>query len=61
MIHLSIGKTGWRVIGDAVEGGWGQTLRLALVIVTLATLVPSVLVCAGVAGSWLAQSANSIF
>lgn len=53
MVSANVGKEGWRVIGSAVESGWGQTLRLVLVILALGLGAVSALLFLLVAGGWL--------
>lgn len=42
---MKLSKSGWRVVSEAVESGWGQTLRLLVLIVAFAVLLLAVLVC----------------
>ncbi len=55
MTPLKLGKSGWHVIGAAVEDGWGQTLRLALLLFLASLLMVAILVCAHVAVGWLSD------
>jgi len=61
MIPFRLSKAGWRVIEGAVEGGWGQTVRLVFVMLAFAVLLVTALIFAGAFGGLVVDAAASRF